>query len=74
MKSNRMKIKNEVLHKTEVEITKVQEEYEKIIRTLEETLEKKLTELKKEEEEHKLLHEKYESMYARNKLESGISN
>lgn len=47
MKSNRMKIKNEVLHKTEIEITKVQEEYEKIIRTLEETLEKKLTELKK---------------------------
>lgn len=34
MKSNRMKIKNEVLHKTEVEITKVQEEYERIIKTL----------------------------------------
>ena len=43
-----MKIKNEVLHKTEIEITKVQEEYEKIIKTLEETLEKKLTDLKKE--------------------------
>jgi len=38
-----MKIKNEVLHKTEIEITKVQEDYEKIIRQLEETLEKKMT-------------------------------
>ena len=34
MKNNRMKIKNEVLHRTEIEITKVQEEYEKIIKTL----------------------------------------
>jgi len=38
MKNNRMKIKNEVLHKTEVEITRVQEEYERIIKSLEENL------------------------------------
>jgi hypothetical protein len=37
---------------------------------LEETLEKKLIDLKKEEEEHKLLHDKYEAMYTRAKMES----
>jgi hypothetical protein len=49
MKSNRNKIKNEVLQKTETEITKIQNDYEKIIKSLEEALEKKLIELKKEE-------------------------
>lgn len=70
MKSNRAKIKNDVLQKTEIEISKVQGQYEKLIRSLEETLEKKLMELKKEEEEHKLLHDKYEAMYSRAKMEN----
>ena len=38
MRSNRNKIKNEVLQRTEIEITKVQEDYEKLIRNLEEVL------------------------------------
>lgn len=70
MKSNRNKIKNDVLQKTESEITKIQGDYEKLIRSLEEVLEKKLVELKKEEEEHKLLHDKYEAMYTRAKMEN----
>lgn len=70
MASNRNKIKNQVLQKTEIEISKIQDDYEKLIRSMEEVLEKKLIELKKEEEEHKLLHDKYESMYSRAKLEN----
>ena len=70
MESNRNKIKNEVLQKTEVEITKIQSDYEKLIKSLEEVLEKKLIELKKEEEEHKLLHDKYEAMYTRSKIDT----
>jgi len=50
MKSNRNKIKNDVLQHTEIEISKIQEDYEKLIKNLEEVLEKKLIELKKEEE------------------------
>lgn len=73
MKSNRVRIKNEVLHKTEIEISKIQNDYEKLIKSLEETLEKKLIELKKEEEEHKLLHDKYETMYSRGKVEANFS-
>lgn len=38
MRSNRNKIKNEVLQKTEVEISKIQEDYEKLIKSLEEVL------------------------------------
>ncbi len=38
MKSNRANIKNEVLQKTEVEISKVQGDYEKLIRSLEDAL------------------------------------
>jgi hypothetical protein len=49
MQNNRNKIKNDVLQKTETEITKIQNDYEKIIKSLEEALEKKLIELKKEE-------------------------
>jgi ribosome recycling factor len=48
MKSNRNKIKNDVLQKTETEISKIQADYEKLIKSLEEALEKKLVELKKE--------------------------
>ncbi len=70
MKSNRNKIKNDVLQKTEIEISKIQDDYEKLIKSLEEVLEKKLIELKKEEEEHKLLHDKYEAMYTRAKIEN----
>ena len=70
MKSNRNKIKNDVLQRTEIEISKIQEDYEKLIRGLEEVLEKKLIELRKEEEEHKLLHDKYEAMYSRAKMEN----
>ena len=69
MKSNRLRIKNEVLHKTEIEISKIQSEYERLIKGLEENLEKRLSELKKEEEEHRLLHNKYEAMYARSKAD-----
>lgn len=65
MDSNKTKIKNEVLQKTEIEVARIQTEYERLIKSLEETLEKKLSELKKEEEEHKLLHDKYEAMYSR---------
>jgi hypothetical protein len=35
MKSNRNKIKNDVLQKTELEISKIQTDYEKLIKTLE---------------------------------------
>jgi hypothetical protein len=35
MKSNRSKIKNDVLQKTELEISKIQTDYEKLIKTLE---------------------------------------
>lgn len=70
MRSNRNRIKNEVLQRTESEIGRVQGDYEKLIRSLEEVLEKKLVELKKEEEEHKLLHDKYEAMYTRAKMEN----
>ena len=70
MRNNRNKIKNEVLLKTEVEITKIQTDYERIIKTLEETLEKKLLELKKEEEEHRLIHDKYQNMYTQAKAEA----
>lgn len=73
MRSIRGKIKNEVLHRTEIEISNVQGEYEKLIKSLEETLEKKLIELKKEEEEHKLLHDKYEAMYSRSKGEGAYN-
>ena len=69
MKSNRNKIKNDVLQRTEIEISQIQADYEKLIKSLEEALEKKLVELKKEEEEHKLLHDKYEAMYARGRVE-----
>lgn len=65
MESIRSKIRTEVLHKTDIEIGKMQTEYEKLIAKLEETLEKKLLELRREEEEHRLLHGKYEAMYAR---------
>jgi hypothetical protein len=41
-----------------------------LIKTLEETLEKKLIDLKKEEEEHKLLHDKYEAMYTRARVDN----
>lgn len=47
MESNKVKIKNEVLHRTEIEVSKIQAEYERLIKTLEENLEKKLNELKK---------------------------
>ena len=56
--------------RTEVEISKIQTDYEKLIHSLEEVLEKKLVELKKEEEEHKLLHDKYEAMYTRAKIDN----
>lgn len=36
---------------------------------MERTLSLKLIELKKEEDEHKLLHDKYEAMYNRKKVE-----
>lgn len=68
MRANRNKIKNDVLQRTEIEISRVQEDYEKLIKNLEEVLEKKLVELKKEEEEHKILHDKYEAMYTRAKV------
>ena len=68
MRANRNKIKNDVLQRTEIEISKIQEDYEKLIKNLEEVLEKKLVELKKEEEEHKILHDKYEAMYTRAKV------
>jgi hypothetical protein len=70
MGSNRSKIRNDVLHRTETEISKIQADYEKLIRSLEETLEKKLLEMKKEEEEHKLIHDKYEAMYSRARVET----
>ena len=70
MRANRNKIKNDVLQKTEIEISRIQEDYEKLIKNLEEVLEKKLVELKKEEEEHKILHDKYEAMYTRAKVEN----
>ena len=70
MRSNRNNIKNDVLQRTEIEISKIQDNYEKLIHNLEEVLEKKLVELKKEEEEHKLLHDKYEAMYSRAKIEN----
>jgi len=38
MSSNRNKIKNEVLQKTEMEISKIQDDYEKLIKSLEEVL------------------------------------
>ena len=38
MSSNRNKIKNDVLQKTEMEISKIQEDYEKLIKSLEEVL------------------------------------
>lgn len=69
MGSNRSKIRNDVLHRTEAEICKIQADYEKLIRSLEETLEKKLLEMRKEEEEHKLIHDKYQAMYSRAKVE-----
>ena len=43
MDSNKTKIKNEVLQKTEIEVARIQTEYEKLIKSLEETLEKKLS-------------------------------
>ena len=48
MRANRNKIKNDVLQRTEIEISKIQEDYEKLIKNLEDVLEKKLVELKKE--------------------------
>ena len=51
----------------------MQNEYERLIQSLEEALEKKLSELRKEEEEHKILHDKYENMYSRAKVESNRS-
>lgn len=36
-------------------------------------MEKKLSELRKEEEEHKLLHDKYEAMYSRAPVEQGAA-
>jgi hypothetical protein len=69
MQENRAKIKNNVLRKTEVELTRIQKEYEKIIEELERTLSAKLVELRREEEEHRLLHDKYEAMYSRRKLD-----
>lgn len=59
MSNVKVKIKNDVLQKTEIQVSRIQMQYERLIRTLEETLEKKLGELKKEEEEHKMLHDKY---------------
>lgn len=70
MQSNRNKIKNDVLQKTEIEISKIQSDYEKLIKSLEDVLEKKLVELKKQEEEHKILHDKYEAMYTRSKMDN----
>ena len=72
MDNNKIKIKNDVLQKTEIQVSRIQTEYEKLIRTLEETLEKKLTELKKEEQEHKMLHDKYEAMYSRARVEGSV--
>jgi hypothetical protein len=57
------------MRKTEMELTRVTKEYDKIIEEMERTLSLKLIELKKEEEEHKLLHDKYEAMYSRRKVE-----
>lgn len=42
MTSNKVKIKNDVLQKTEIEVAKIQSEYERLIKSLEENLEKKL--------------------------------
>lgn len=68
MQENRAKIKNTILHKTEIEVTRIQKEYEKAIEEMERKLNMKLIELQKEEEEHKLLHDKYEAMYSRKKV------
>ena len=38
MVSNKMKIKNDVLQKTEIEVSKIQSEYERLIKSLEENL------------------------------------
>lgn len=69
MQENRAKIRNNVMRKTEVELTRITKEYEKIIEEMERTLSLKLIDLKKEEDEHKLLHDKYEAMYSRRKIE-----
>jgi len=69
MQENRTKIRNNVMRKTEQELTRVTKEYEKIIEEMERTLSQKLIELNKEEDEHKLLHDKYEAMYSRRKVE-----
>ena len=70
MKNIRSQIKTEVLQKTEIQISRIQDEYEKIIKGLEEGLQKKLLELQKEEEEHKILHDKYEQMVQRSGKET----
>jgi hypothetical protein len=59
MQETRAKIRNNVLRKTHTELEKTQKEYEKIIDEMERALRGKLLELKREEEEHKLLHDKY---------------
>lgn len=74
MENTKTKIKNDVLEKTEIEVSRIQTEYERLIRSLEETLEKKLNELRKEEEEHKQLHDKYENMYRRASVEQQASS
>lgn len=38
MSSNKIKIKNDVLQKTEIEVGKIQSEYERLIKSLEENL------------------------------------
>lgn len=42
MNNNKIKIKNDVLQRTEIEVAKIQSEYEQLIKNLEETLERKL--------------------------------
>ena len=49
MENTKTKIKNDVLQKTEMEVSRIQTEYERLIKNLEEALEKKLNELRKEE-------------------------
>lgn len=64
----RTQMNNNVLRKTEVEFVRIEKEYEEIIKELEATLSSKLLELKKETEEHKVLHDEFESMCSRSRL------
>lgn len=69
MNETRVSIKNTCLKKTDLEIAKMQKDYEGIIKNLENALEKKILELKKEEEEHRLLAEKYDTMVQKKKVD-----